>query len=599
MPRPSTRSATSAAALGAGAAPAAMPMRLAADGMGDGASKALMAKLASAVGELKALKVQPLLQRAIAGLNAGDFKVGAEFAIRALEEDERSGVGWYLLAVAREQAGDFAASIKCYESALALLPDHGEITNNLGRLAYRLGQKEVAEKLFRLYVARFPADVEGANNLACVLRDQQRYGEAIETLKAAIGAAPEHPMLWNTLGTTLAEQGDPLNAEIFFNEAVRLDGGFAKARYNRGNIRLLQGDIDSAIIDCERAMAGPMPRDEQIMMHLAHSTMLLNLQRLGEGWDEYDVRLDPAFADCTHVVVDRPRWTPEADLAGRSLLVVGEQGLGDEVMFANVLPDVIQSLGPNGRLTLAVEPRLIPLFQRAYPQARVGAHATYQTEGRSFRLLPFLSEDDVAGLDLWTPVGSLLRRFRRDLDAFPANARFLTPDPQRVAHWREVLQRAPVGRKVGLLWKSNSALGARHRYYSPFDGWAPVLATPGVTFVNLQYGDCAAEIAQARETLGVEIWEPPGIDLKQDLDDVAALTCALDLVVGFPNATSNIGAACGASAWLISNLGAWPRLGTDRYPWYPQMQVFVPTTFGEWDDVMQDVAKAMAAFAAD
>jgi hypothetical protein len=160
-----------------------------------------------------------------------------------------------------------------------------------------------------------------------------------------------------------------------------------------------------------------------------------------------------------------------------------------------------------------------------------------------------------------------------------------------------VLKTAPAGRKVGLLWKSAVGRDSRHRYFSPFAAWAPVLAQPGVTFVNLQYGDCAEELAAAKRDFGVDIWTPPGIDLKQDLDDVAALCCALDLVVGFSNATLNIAGACGVPTFLISTPGAWPRLGeTKAYPWYPKTQIFLPPGFGEWGPVMDEVAAALGAF---
>ena len=115
-----------------------------------------------------------------------------------------------------------------------------------------------------------------------------------------------------------------------------------------------------------------------------------------------------------------------------------------------------------------------------------------------------------------------------------------------------------------------------------------------MTFVDLQYGDTAAETAYARERFGVELWRPPDLDLKDDLDEVAALSCALDLVLGPANATSNIAAACGADVWLISTQGAWPKLGTDRYPWYPKMRVFTPPGSMRWDAVMDDVAAALA-----
>jgi hypothetical protein len=126
-----------------------------------------------------------------------------------------------------------------------------------------------------------------------------------------------------------------------------------------------------------------------------------------------------------------------------------------------------------------------------------------------------------------------------------------------------------------------------------------VLQVPGACFVNVQYGDCAEELALAREQLGVEIWTPPGIDLKQDLDDIAALCCAMDLIVGFSNATLNIGAACGAPTWLVTTPGAWPRLGTDWYPWYPQVRAFAAKGFRDWEPVMAAVAGAFEAFVAE
>ena len=190
-------------------------------------------------------------------------------------------------------------------------------------------------------------------------------------------------------------------------------------------------------------------------------------------------------------------------------------------------------------------------------------------------------------------MGSALTVFRRTVESFPDRPRFLVADKRRVKHWKKVLSALP-GPKVGILWKSLKTQGMRNRYFSPFEQWAPVLTTPGVTFVNLQYGECAEELAQARRDLGVEIFNPPGIDLKADLDDVAALCCALDLTLGFANATINIGAACGAPAWMISTPGAWTRLGTDRLPWYPQMRVFLPETFGQWGPVMTEVAAALS-----
>ncbi|MCR5880026.1 hypothetical protein [Phenylobacterium sp. J367] len=267
------------------------------------------------------------------------------------------------------------------------------------------------------------------------------------------------------------------------------------------------------------------------------------------------------------------------------------------MLFANVLSDIADRLGPDGHMSIAVEPRLIPLFQRSFPDATVGRHVTGLLKGRHARQAPFIK--DLAEIDLFAPMASLLREYRREVGAFPERDRFLVADPERVAHWREVLQGAGDGPKVGLLWKSALKRSGRARYFSPFEAWAPILRQEGVAFVNLQYGDCAEELAFVKKTLGVDIWQPPGIDLKQDLDDVAALCCAMDLTIGFSNATFNLAAACGAPAWLITTPAAWTLLGTERYPWYPQARVFKPEGFGAWDDVMAEIGDALGAWASE
>ena len=596
--RLASKSQTSAAALlltEDSSAIAARP-RVAAGAMGESGSAQALARLNAAVKDLQAMAVQPFLQQAVNALRAEQPKQAAEAALEALKRDERNGHAWYLLAIARDKAGDFKSALKCYEAALQLLPDEDEIANDLGRLAYRLGMKPVAEQLFSRYLASHPGSVDGANNLACAVRDQGRYGEAIDILRSVITANPKNGLLWNSLGTVLSEQGDYANAITFYEEALSCDQSLYRARYNRGNAKVPLGDIDGAIEDCEAALEEAKAADEAAMMRLARSTMLLNLGQIGEGWDAYEARLEPQFADVTHFMIDRPRWTPETPLEGASLLVMGEQGLGDEVLFGNLLPDLIEALGPSGKLHLALEPRLVALFKRAFPTAIIGAHATYKVDGHTVRGAPFV--EDQSTIDLWTPLASLLRRFRRSLQDFPDRPAFLKPDPKRVRHWKTALAKAGAGPKVGLLWKSLKKDGARLRYYSPFEHWAPVLATAGATFVNVQYGECADEIAEARSRFGVEIWQPPGIDLKNDLDEVAALSAALDLIVGPANATSNIAAACGAPVWLISTPGAWPKLGTSRYPWYPTVRVFDPPGFNQWGLVMDEVARALAKLVA-
>lgn len=137
------------------------------------------------------------------------------------------------------------------------------------------------------------------------------------------------------------------------------------------------------------------------MMLLAASTIKICLGRVGEGWDDYEARLSPHYAEATRFLVDRPMWKLEDDLAGKNFVLMGEQGLGDEVLFANMIPDLIDAVGPEGKVTIAVEKHLAPLFKRSFPEARVVPHATYKVDGRNVRAAPAIS--DWPSIDMWAP----------------------------------------------------------------------------------------------------------------------------------------------------------------------------------------------------
>jgi len=521
---------------------------------------------------------------------AGRYDAATAGAEQAIDHDPGDGLAWRVLALCREQAGELAAALKACEQALALAPQEPEIVNDLGRLSLRLGQPGVAEQLFAHYLTIKPGSVEGLNNLACAQREQTHFAEAIETLRGAIGASPESPLLWNGLGAVLAQQGRMAEALVFYDEAARLAPDQGSILCNRSQARLATGDGPGALADLTAAEAMASQGAERAGVLVAKAKALLATGALEAGWAAYAARLDPQYEDVTRFVVTLPAWTASTGLGGLRLLLIGEQGLGDEVMFAGVLPDARTAVGA-GALALAVDPRLVDLFRRSFPDITVGAHASTRIGHVNVRRAPFADGRDGA-FDAYAPLGDLLAPFRSRVDQFTARA-FLRADPARVAHWRSVLAEHP-GRKVGVLWKSLVMSADRVRHFAPFEAWRPVFQVPGVTFVDLQYGRSEAE-TEVAHGWGVKLWTPPGIDLKDDLDDLAALTAALDLTLGPPNATTNIAAACGAPVWLITAPFAWTQLGRADYPWYPQARVFTPPAPGRWDETMAAVSAALAA----
>ena len=567
-------------------APAALPFAV--TGSDPQASARAIDRLGSAMSSMKSVVLRDKLGRAIAALRADKIDEAAKLAVEFLMEEPENAMGLRVLANARERIGDFPNAFLAFQFAYNLDPKADGIVSDLGRIAYFMNHLVEAEGLFRAQLEMQPDDIESLNNLACALRDQLRLDEALEILRVGANAHPESELLWNNLGTVMSTLGDPDRALVFFDEAVRLSPEYAKAIYNRANLKALINDLEGAIADAERALELTRLPTDAAMMRLSLSLILLASGRIREGWEAYEARRSPQFADYTHYPIERPLWTPEDPLEGKTLLLIGEQGLGDEIMFSSVIPDVLNALGPKGKLILALEPRLHALYQRAFPGVEIGAYATGRLGFNTLRITPFLDER-WGEIDYWAPIGAPLRKFRGRLDQFPKTDRFLTPDPARIAHWRAELAKLGLLAKVGVLWKSLVNDAARSKHFASFSTWAPVLTLKSVTLVNLQYGDCEAELAAARAA-GIDMWTPPGIDLKNDLDDLAALTVALDLVVGPSNATTNIAAACGGAVTLVSMPGAWPQLGTQGWPWYPQLTVHVAEKCGVWDSAIEALA---------
>ncbi len=552
---------------------------------GDAGSLEKLTDLSRQISSLRATQAAlPHLKRGVALSQAGKFDLAAKAARTAVKLDPKLLIGWHLLGIALEKIDDWPGALECYEKGLQLDPDNPPIANDLGRLAMRMDMLPQAEILFRHYLAHFPNSPESANNLGCVLRTQMRFQDAIDVLKPALQQHPKKALLWITLGTVVGDMGDVDSAAAFYSEAIRLEPKNAKARYNLGGIHYARGEFDQAVELTETALKDAETESDRTMMRFALALALVSRGDLAQGWDHYRARLESSYHEPIHFLANRPRWEPGADIAGRHLLLIGEQGLGDEIMFAGMIPDVLKELGPGGRLTVAVTDRLRPLFQRSFPEVSFGLHKTIKHRGHNVRSAPTV--EDWADIDAWAPMAEPLRQFRLTHDDFPERPEgFMKPDPARVEHWRGILADLP-GPKVGLLWTSLVINTHRQRYLGAFEQWEPLLRTPGATFVNLQYGDRSAELEMVREHFGVEIFQPPGINLKDDLDDVAALCCAMDLVIGISNATFNIAASCGVPSWLITARKAWTQLGTDHYPWYSQVKVFEAGDFNDWSGVM-------------
>ncbi len=438
------------------------------------------------------------LKRSVQIWRRGDIVRAGQWALKATELDPDNSKAFHVLAMALERMGHLHKALITYERAFELDPEDPELLINLGLTAWNLKFKEGAVKMFQLYIAACPESPLGYNNLGSVLADMGAPEVAINTLRDALMVMPEQAILWNSLATVLAEEGRADESVIFYEEAARLEPGFARAYHNLGYAYQHLSQYDKALDCYDKALELVIDPAERIETTHSRSICLIAMGRLEEGFREYEIRNHERFRCYFHHLIEAPQWRGE-DLKGKKLLLVAEQGLGDEIMFSNILPDAQAAVGLQGKLQICVDPRMIPLYQRSFPDAEVGGYddrVLMEMDGnKDLRLVPFAAKANKP--DFWAPMGSALQYYRKSLADFPRTA-FLVPDPERVAGFKAHLAALP-GKKVGVCWRSMMLGNKRGKYYASHDFWGHILRTPGITFVSLQYGDCADDIAAFQE----------------------------------------------------------------------------------------------------
>jgi len=527
----------------------------------------------------------------LAALASADFAAGIQNASAALTQDPGCALALRLIGLCWEGRGDSIKALEAYQAALALTCDDQDLLSDLGRLAMTLDLPKVAAEIFAQALVLDAGSAHLASQLSASLSGSHEYDTAIAVLRAAIQADPESALLWNALGSVLTEQGQTDTALIFLEQAAALAPDWPEPVYNRAIAKLELGDFQAAQDDCNFALSRVRP-DQRPLVTFVRAQAKLAGGDLPGGWADYGARLHADYPKSPTFVCQGQRWRPSDDLHGRRFLVIGEQGLGDEIMFANMIPRVLVALGDEGRLAVATSPRLVSLFARSFPGADIRAYQVDQIHGRP----QISSPADLGDVDVWAPIGALAERFARAPETLAdPGGPILTPDPQRLARWRAALSDGTDRPTVGLTWKSQKTQGHRLKQYPPFEAFAPLLQLQGVSFINLQYGDCAFELERAR-AWGTEIWNGSGLDLTQDIDGAAALSAAVDLVIGVGNASTNLAAAVGVPTWFIAPRAAsWPRLGTDRHPWFPNTRVFAAEVFNDWSGVFARLVDALTA----
>ena len=568
--------------------------------------------------------------------NQGQFAMVAEQAEVLTKQYPTAILIWNILGASRSQIGMLEEAIDAYKKTISLKPDYAEAYSNMG-VAYRnMGKPDEAIDAYKKAMSLKPNDTDTYFNLGIVLRDQNKLEEAIGAYKKSISLKPDNAKAYNNIGTVLRDHGKLEEAIEAYKKAFLLKPDYAEAYNNLGIVLKKQGKVEETIAAYKKAISlkpnyaeaynnlgdalktlekfeealvsfkkciSLKPNHAQAFYNLGNtlqdlgrleeaeeslrqailwqpdfpeayhnlSFTLLNSGKLKEGLDLLECRWkNPEFLSSKMRDFKQPLWDGETRLSGKRILIWCEQGIGDTLNWSSCLPLVISKAE---HCILECQEKLVPLLTRSFPDVEVKA------EDRSRDI----KRDD---FDYHLPMGSLYRHFIPEITENPKPDAYLVPDPVRVNYWKERLKTLGKGPYIGISWKSSNMSVERLPNYSSISEWSEILSIPNVTFINLQSKDFADDLAKVREEFGITVHHFDDLDQWNNIDDVAALCTAMDMVISNHGTVPLISGGVGT----VTKLANWRQSSWNNIlhnPVGPSVDIFERDTLEPWDKVFK------------
>jgi tetratricopeptide (TPR) repeat protein len=516
-------------------------------------------------------QLQPTVDHAVTLHQQGKVAAAEQIYRQVIAQDPGNPDALHLLGLIAQDAGNYAAAVELMNRAIASEPgiplyrvNLAKVFRGINRLDDALASVTRAAELNSRFVE---AHVERA---AC-LKSMSRFGEAERVARQAVQLAPDRAETHGVLGNVYADQGK-LDAAIFeYQNALRIHPNFGEAVSNLGEALRKLGRYDEAETYFRQAI-GLTPNVGEPHFNLA-ITLLVRGQ-FEEGWREYEWRWRQIGVHPRKF--DALPWdgTP---LHGKTILLYGEQGLGDTIQFIRYAPLVKEQRGA-GRIIVQCDRPVARLVRSV-----AGVDEVVRTDAP----LPALP-----AIDVHCPIVSLPMRLKTTLGDIPNRVPYIAVDPAEAAAWRRKLALSGDVLNIGLVW-AGSAVNKNDRNRSAkLSDFAPLAKIPGIRWINLQHGLPAEQLKQkpAKWTI-----DDPTPDVR-DFSDAALMT-QLDLILTVDTSVAHVAGALGCPTWVLL-----PHVPDFRWlleradsPWYPTMRLFRQERGGDWRGAIDQVAAALGS----
>ncbi|MBL4802843.1 MAG: tetratricopeptide repeat protein [Emcibacter sp.] len=475
-------------------------------------------------------------------------------------------------------------AIAILEHALDQSAGNPEICETLGNACVTMDLNELAIKFYTIYCQLNPGSSIGYNNLATALRENGQVDESIQLLQDMIPIYPEDPLLWNTVAAAISYRDGFPAALPFYEEAYRLDPTVLSISNNLCLTYTNLGQYEKAWELAQKAVK----ISESAISHRSLVHCSYRIANFEDAFKSLAWHNHPSEPGSVFMPYNIEKWQGQ-DLKGKTILIGAEQGVGDEILFSAPYPDLIKEAK---HVIIGCDQRLVPLFTNSFKEATILPYVAAEHEaGYKIRLYEGINEQKIDYMCLYT---ELMRYKWQSLDDISdMSDGFLTPSQEKVDYWQEKLTHLPHKINIGLCWKSGIKQTKRSMLYAELLEWAPVLKTKNVNFINVQYGDCDAEIKALLDVHGIVLHDFKDLNLKDDFEGTAALMKNLDLVIGTGSSPLPQAATVGTLAWwIVYNARPWWNFGLElNTPIFRKAKMTIKPPTLDWEGFMPLLAE--------
>jgi len=482
---------------------------------------------------------QQLISLSNKAMESGEYKKAISYLTELISREPNNIVFLKTRSDAYIKTNQFSLGLGDFAKLVEAEPNNKISLLNFGVCLLRTNKINEALTIYEHLLELDPNNFGVLINLCEIYQRLDRTSDQLSVAVKAIGINPQSPVAYVNLGAVLGDLKRWAESREAFLIAVALDPTNFNALINLAMNELNLGNLTVAISAFEEFLnSGKLSYDEEAFVRWTSSSAYLQAGQLEKGWFNYEYGFGLVIGAKGSRSLEKfpePKWRGE-DLLNKTLIVIREQGLGDEVLFSTCYVDLEEL---NANVIIKCDSRLLDIFQRTYTKIK------FVPETVKLNV-----SDDSKVFNIGA--GSLMGIFRKKITDFNRTIKFLLPDPILELDYAEKLAAYKKKKLVGTCWRSGMLLSSRNDHYSVLTDWGELLKNPNFQFVNLQYGECEAEILEAEKKFSINILRWSDTDLKNDLERVIAIMKNLDAVVSVTSAPSPIAGAVGIKTYILS-----------------------------------------------